>query len=170
MVSKTSAAFFRDVTVEPGNGSSQFSSSPSASHKRRLFLPVEEVTVVFHKLSQQASAVGGRDAWSTSAPTKVCDLLKIWTKSLKIWAKSLKKTGKNGAQRLKKTFFGDHIKKCLHDLWRKKFVGKSRTKLFVQVCGNSGKNPSHLQNFASSYTYATSKSIEIQEVSMFREI
>jgi len=81
-----------------------------------------------------------------------------------------KKTGKNGAQRLKKTFFGDHIKKCLHDLWRKKFVGKSRTKLFVQVCGNSGKNPSHLQNFASSYTYATSKSIEIQEVSMFREI
>jgi len=38
------------------------------------------------------------------------------------------------------------------------FVGeslwaKSTKKLFGQVWGNSGKNPSHLQKFACSYTY-----------------
>jgi len=35
----------------------------------------------------------------------------------------------------------------------RKFVSKSHTKLFGQVWGTSGKNPSHAQKFACSYTY-----------------
>ena len=38
-------------------------------------------------------------------------------------------------------------------LYGRKFVGKSHTKLFGQVCETSGKNPSHARKFACSYTY-----------------
>ena len=38
-------------------------------------------------------------------------------------------------------------------LYGRKFVSKSHTKLFGQVWGTSGKNPSHAQKFACSYTY-----------------
>jgi len=38
-------------------------------------------------------------------------------------------------------------------VYRRKFVGKSHTKRFGQVWGTSGKNSSHAQKFACSYTY-----------------
>jgi len=38
-------------------------------------------------------------------------------------------------------------------VYGRKFVGKSHTKLFGQVWGTSGKNPSHAQKFACSYIY-----------------
>ena len=41
-----------------------------------------------------------------------------------------------------------------HTLFRRKFVGKRRTKRFGQIRGDSGKNPSHPRTFAYSYTYA----------------
>ena len=39
-------------------------------------------------------------------------------------------------------------------LWGRKFVGKSLIKTFRASLGTSGKNPSHPQKFACSYTYA----------------
>jgi len=44
-------------------------------------------------------------------------------------------------------------KTVLHVLCGRKFVGKRRTKGFRESLGNSGKNPSHPQKFACSYTY-----------------
>jgi len=41
----------------------------------------------------------------------------------------------------------------LRVLCGRKFVGKRRTKAFRESCRNSGKNPSHPQKFACSYTY-----------------
>jgi len=54
-----------------------------------------------------------------------------------------------------KTFFLEVTSKNgLHDRCGWKFLGKSRTKLFEKVWGDSGKNPSHFQKFASFCTYA----------------
>jgi len=41
----------------------------------------------------------------------------------------------------------------LHVLCGRKSWAKAAQKLFRKVCGNSGKNPSHPQKFACSYTY-----------------
>ena len=64
-------------------------------------------------------------------------------------------TLKNGAQRLQKNtwilFWRSHQKRVLYG---RKFVGKSHTKLFGHVWGTSGKNPSHAQKFACSYSHA----------------
>jgi len=66
---------------------------------------------------------------------------------------------KNGAQRLLKNtwrhFFGVHTEKGLHDLCGRKSVGKVAYKRFGKIWENSGKNPSHPQNFAYSYTYVS---------------
>jgi len=49
-------------------------------------------------------------------------------------------------------FFGGHAKKGLHNHFGIKFLGKSRTKLFGQVWGNSGKNPLHPKNMPAPTT------------------
>jgi len=41
------------------------------------------------------------------------------------------------------------------DLLETMFAQKMAQKLFVQVWGNSGKNPSHLQKCACSYIYVS---------------
>jgi len=50
-------------------------------------------------------------------------------------------------------FWRSYQKNGLHDLCGRKFVGKVAQKLLGQVWENSGKNPSHTQKFACSYTY-----------------
>ena len=66
-------------------------------------------------------------------------------------------TSKNDTQSWQKntrrSFFGGHTKKCLHDLCWRKFVSKIAHKTFRASLGNSGKNPSHSQKFACSSPY-----------------
>ena len=51
-------------------------------------------------------------------------------------------------------FWEDTSKTDLYDLCGRKFVGKLTQKVNRQLWENSGKNRSHLQKFACSYTYA----------------
>jgi len=94
------------------------------------------------------------------APPKSFDLLKILAKSLKIWVKSLKIWAKTAPNVCRKTqirpFFRGHTKNrtsCSLQEKMEKIWATGAQKLFGQVWGNSGKNPSHPQTFACSYTY-----------------
>ena len=77
------------------------------------------------------------------------DLSKIRAKSLKICAQSPKireKMAPNFCRKTHEDLFVVFIpKKDLHDLCRRKFVGKAAEKLFGQVWENSGKNSSQHQ-------------------------
>jgi len=63
-----------------------------------------------------------------------------------------------GTQRLQnhmKTFFGGHPNIRKEGLLEKMFAQTVAQKVFGQVWGNSGKNPSHPQKIACSYTYVS---------------
>ena len=79
---------------------------------------------------------------------KSFDLLKILAKSFKIWAKSLKT-------------FTNSVK-----VWAKMapnifWCEKTGAKFSGEVCANSGKNHSHPQKFAWSYTYVLTPSVNL---------
>ena len=93
-------------------------------------------------------------------PKSFADLLKIWAKSLKILVKwrpmlfAIKIWHRRFTEKHMKTFFwSSHQKWFSWSLWEKICGQKFPKKLFWQVWGNSGKNPSHFQKFAYSYTY-----------------
>jgi len=88
------------------------------------------------------------------------DLSKIWAKFLKIRAKMVpnvvwfKKWRPTFSDKHMKTLFLEFIpKKGFNDLCGRKFVGKVAHKLFGQAWEILGKNPSHPQKIAWSYTY-----------------
>ena len=102
-----------------------------------------------------------REIWEKS--------VKTFVKSLKIWANS-ENTSKNGAQRLliwkmaPNVFLFEKWRRTCFDLkkWRpirsswENIRTKSGPKFFRASVGNSGKNPSHHQKLACSYTYGRS--------------
>jgi len=87
------------------------------------------------------SGVGGRGAGDASAPPKSFDLVKI-----------REKMAPNTWRITWRPFFGGHPKNGRHE---KLFAQKVVHNFFGQVWENLGKNPSHPQKFACSYTYVS---------------
>ena len=76
----------------------------------------------------------------------------LWKSEQTPW-KSGQKWHQTFAEKHMKIFLAVTPKKCLHDLCGRRSIGKVAQKLFGQVWGNLGKNPSHHQRFSCSYTY-----------------
>ena len=150
--------------------SCRFVTTERWNSRRAAFVSHTCVSIsLFHLPSLVNSGSGGRGgAGGASAHLKVLICQKFWQKPW-ISEKISENLGKNRAQHclisnngtgdlfLKSAwgpFFWVHTKQGLYDICRWKFVGKVAQKRFGQVWVNSGKNPSHPQKFACSYTYA----------------
>jgi len=84
---------------------------------------------------------------------KSFDLVKIRVKSVEFWEKSLKTFKKSWKSKVAPNLLW---KKLEPRIARRVFLVVTFLELFGQVWENSGKNPSHPQKFAYSYTYVPS--------------